>query len=58
MEEEKKTDLLIVNELPQVPVRKYTGEDGTEYDLMTITEALKEIREDIKAIKEGTVGSK
>lgn len=56
MTEEKKTDFLIVNELPQVPVKRYTGEDGTEYDLITITEALKEILKDIKEIKKSTVG--
>lgn len=56
MTEEKKNDLLIVNELPQVPVRNYTGEDGKEYELITITEVLKEIREDIKEIKKSTVG--
>lgn len=56
MTEEKKTDFLIVNELPQVPVKRYTGEDGTEYDLITITEALKEILKDIKEIRKSTVG--
>lgn len=56
MVEEKKTDFLIVNELPQVPVKRYTGEDGTEYDLITITEALKEILKDIKEIRKSTVG--
>jgi len=42
-EEKKKKDVLVVKELPAQPVNKYLGEDGIEYDLIPIEEAIKEI---------------
>ena len=42
-EEKKKKDVLVVRELPAQPVNKYLGEDGIEYDLITVEEAIKEI---------------
>jgi hypothetical protein len=42
-EEKKKKDILVVKELPAQPVNKYIGDDGIEYDLIPVEEALKEI---------------
>ncbi len=54
-EEKKEIDFLIVSELPQVPVRQYTDEEGKEYSLITLTEAVKEILEGIREMKKAGV---
>lgn len=46
-------DYLVVPELPQVPVRKVEGNDGKEYDLVTLTEAVKEILDIVRELKKG-----
>lgn len=51
MSEEKKNDFLIVTELPNVPVNKIQGDDGKEYDLVTLTDAIKEILQAVREIK-------
>ena len=54
-EGKKEIDFLIVQELPQVPVRQYTDEEGKEYSLITLTEAVKEILEGIREMKKAGV---
>lgn len=49
-EEEKKIDFLVVPELPQVPTRIYEI-DGKPYELVTLTEAVKEILELVREIR-------
>lgn len=50
-EKEKQTDFLVVPELPQVQTRNVQGEDGKIYELITMTEAVKEILESVREIK-------
>jgi hypothetical protein len=55
MADKKEIDFLIVSELPQVPVRQYTDEEGKEYSLITLTEAVKEILEGMREMKKAGV---
>ena len=50
-ENESKNEILVVPELPQVSTRVFEGEDGKTYDLITLTEAVKEILEHVRTIK-------
>ena len=50
-EGKKEIDFLIVSELPQVPVRQYTDDEGKEYTLITLTEAVKELLEGQREMK-------
>ena len=54
-EEKKEIDFLIVPELPQVPVRQYTDDEGKEYSLITLTEAVKELLEGQREMKKAGV---
>jgi hypothetical protein len=56
--DEKERDWVVVPELPQVPTRTVEGSDGKEYDLITLTEAVKEILETVREIKEVVAGKK
>jgi len=51
VEEKKQNDWAVVPELPQVPARTITGNDGNEYDLITLTEAIQEILEHAREIR-------
>jgi hypothetical protein len=53
---EKEKDFLVVPELPQVSTRTVEGSDGKEYNLITLTEAIKEILETIRELKKGITG--
>lgn len=44
-------DFLVVPELPQVPTRNVEGNDGKEYNLITLSEAVKEILETVRELK-------
>ncbi len=55
-EEEKQKDWIVVPELPQVPTRTVEGSDGKEYELITLTEAVKEILEISRELKKGITG--
>jgi len=50
-EEKKQNDFIVVPELPQIPTRTIEGNDGKEYDLMTLTEAVREILEHVREIR-------
>lgn len=57
MEKQKETrELAVVSDLPQVPTRIIKGNDGKEYELMTDSEALKEILETVRVLKKGITG--
>jgi hypothetical protein len=45
---------MVVTELPHVAVRTAEGEDGTSYSLVTVNEALQEIRDNLKVLLERT----
>lgn len=51
-------DILVVPELPQSPVRTIEGDDGKTYELITVSEAIKEILESTRRIEEGLFGKK
>ena len=51
----KEIDFLIVSELPQVPVRQYTDDEGKEYVLITEKEAIKELLEGQREMKKAGV---
>ena len=53
MPEEKKIEkeVVVVQELPQQAVREALSEDGKDYSLMTITEALSELINNVRIIK-------
>ena len=53
--EEEEFDL-VVNEIPQQPVRKVKQDDGSIVNLLTIDEALTDMRNDIKIIKKALLG--
>ncbi len=53
---EKEKDWIVVPELPQTPTRIIEGDDGKEYDLITLTEAVKEILEIVRELKKGITG--
>jgi hypothetical protein len=53
--EEEEFDL-VVNEIPQQPVRKVKQEDGSIVNLLTIDEALTDMRNDIKILKKAILG--
>jgi hypothetical protein len=52
MSEEKKNEFIVVPELPQVATRTVQGENGEIYELITLTEAIKEILEKVREINE------
>ena len=56
VEDKKEIKILVVKELPQEPMRLVKGEDGSEYNLITIEEAIMNIMEDVKQIKKSVVG--
>ena len=58
MTEEKKNDFLVVTELPTVPLKEYEHENGETYDLLTLTEAIKEILVRVRNLEKGMLGSK
>ena len=58
MTEEKKNDFLVVTELPQIPLREYQHESGETYDLLTLTEAIKEILIRVRNLEKGMLGAK
>lgn len=47
----KQSDFLVVQELPQAPMRTVLGDDGKTYELITFSEALKEILELLREIR-------
>lgn len=49
--EKAENDFLVVSELPQVPFRVAQGDDGKNYDLITLPEAMKEILEHLRALR-------
>lgn len=49
--EETKKSVLVVNNLPTQVIRSGRDDDGKEYDLMTIEEALTEILQSVREIK-------
>ena len=49
-------EFLVVPELPQVQTRTVEGSDGKEYELITLTEAVKEILEISRELKKGITG--
>jgi len=53
---EKERDWIVVTELPNVPTRVVEGSDGKEYELITLTEAVKEILEIVRELKKGITG--
>ena len=53
---EKERDWVVVTELPNVPTRVVEGSDGKEYELITLTEAVKEILEIVRELKKGITG--
>jgi hypothetical protein len=55
VEEKTEKDWIVVPELPQVPTRTVEGNDGKEYELVTLTEAVKEILEIVREIKKGVI---
>ena len=48
---ETKMEVLVVDKLPEQPVRNFIGENGIEYHLFTRDEALTEILEAVRVIK-------
>ena len=42
-EEKKDVNFLVVKELPKQEIKKFTDEEGKEYEVLTIEEALTEI---------------
>lgn len=50
-EAERQNKSLVVNELPVETIRDYIDNDGNEFKLITIQEALTEILEAIREIK-------
>jgi len=42
---------VVVDELPTQQVRTFVGEDGENYNVVTISEALQEILEGVRLIK-------
>lgn len=56
VEDKKEVRTLVVKELPQEPMRLVKGDDGSEYHLITIEEAIINIMEDVKQIKKSVVG--
>lgn len=56
-DKKEERELLIVQQLPTEETRTYTSEDGKEYDLMTASEALKEILLTSRELKKGMVGA-
>lgn len=53
---EQKNELAVVVELPQIPTRVVEGSDGKNYELVTLTEAVKEILETVRELKKGING--
>lgn len=55
MTDEKKEkgqkEILVVSELPKTPTRIVTDEKGTEYELITVEEAVTRILKDVSDIK-------
>ena len=51
MPEETKKDIQVVLQLPQVPTKIATDNDGNEIELMTIEDAITEMLVNIRAIK-------
>ena len=49
-------DWIVVPELPRVETRTVEGSDGKEYNLVTLTEAIKEILEISRELKKGITG--
>lgn len=56
MTEKTEKEIFVVNELPQVAVRDVKGEDGKDYSLVTLNEAVKEILEISRELKKGITG--
>ncbi len=56
MAEEKKNDFIVVNELPSIQTRNATTQEGSEYDLITTNEAIKEILEIARELRKGITG--
>jgi len=53
---EKEKEFVVVSELPQIATRKVQDEEGKEYDLVTLNEAVKEILEISRELKKGITG--
>lgn len=49
---------LVVKDLPQTQVRRVTGEDGKEYNLVTVEEAITEILDKVTELSKATIGKK
>jgi hypothetical protein len=49
---------LVVKDLPQTQIRRVTGEDGNEYNLVTVEEAITEILEKITELSKAMIGKK
>lgn len=56
VEMEKESDWLVVPDLPQIPTRRIEASDGKEYELVTLTEAVKEILERVRRLEKGITG--
>ena len=50
-EEKNKKGVLVVSELPTQQLRSLVDKEGTEYDVLTIDEALTELVNNIRQIK-------
>jgi len=53
--EEKVVKTLVVQQLPTEQIKKVIGDDGIEYNLLTIEEAISEILEVVKQLKKGLI---
>jgi hypothetical protein len=51
-------DFVVLGELPQVPTRVVQDHEGKEYEVLTTSEALKEILQTIREVKEVLTGKK
>lgn len=51
----KEKEILVVNELPSQQIKEYTDEKGTEFQLITIDEALTELINNTRKIKKAVV---
>lgn len=59
MPEEKKEIVereVVVSEFPTQPINKVKGDDGTDYTLITTTEAMQKILDIVKELKKNLIG--
>jgi len=56
VKEEPKKQLLVLNEVPNIPQRDIVDAEGSRYGIVTRDEALAEILLTVREIKKGIVG--